>query len=173
MLEVFAEFSSLISTPCVMAGGAVRDHLLGREPRDFDLFVFDAFDHSPLSKFRRIVPHWTVGYGTSRVTTYEWLGVEVQIVRWPGTSDVESLLGTFDWNVCLFAYDGREFTKRMDERDIRAGKPLRLQFTEDPNGTLRRGYRFAERFRMVIDPGALRRLCRSVAADAERQLMAA
>ena len=155
--------------PVWVAGGAVRDILLGRAPKDFDVFVggaqlaaADVQDKTsslkavPLSEFHRSEP-FLVG---------QWYfnGSVVQVMSRAGIQDVNALLETFDWIISLFAVgaDGLT-TSRCSVEHIKPGGELRLQGTAHPLSTLRRGFRFAERYGMRINSKDLKGLCERVA----------
>lgn len=162
------KFDGLASV--VIAGGSVRDALLDREPKDYDLFLLDTeFRPAVIGVIKRMVSEWpvvkTLEWHNSEpylAVTVRWNGFDVQIMCTPCRT-VDELLDTFDWNVCLFAFDGRLHT-RTDLSDIAEGKPLRLQTVKFPLSTLRRGFRFSERFKMTLDRMTILDLCAQVIA---------
>lgn len=95
--------------------------------------------------------------------------------------DVEGLLYGFDWNVCRYAYDGdRVWQPEAHVTEVVGpGLPLRLDGAEPPYplSTLRRGFRFSERFGMVLPPDVLTHLLgaayREVRAEAAQRQMVA
>ncbi len=76
----------------------------------------------------------------------------------PATS-LNELVSTFDWSVCLFGYDGLQIFKGSDLSEIKVGGNLKLQKVTFPLSTLRRGFRFSERFRMKLDNADLEKIC--------------
>ncbi len=96
-------------------------------------------------------------------STVKFGAAVVQVMATPHL-DVASLLDSFDWNVSRFAYDGAEVTDLCPVADIGHGKPLVLHKITFPASTLRRGYRFSERFQMVFQPDDVVRLCEAVVA---------
>lgn len=161
---------------CV-AGGAVRDVLMRVEPKDFDLFVlhdqgvqFDQLKEQikeRISDLSEIEPR--VEWHKSEpflVATVSWYGREVQVLANPAAS-VEALVDSFDWNVCLFAYDG-EFLCKEDVLNITAGKELKLNKVTYPVSTLRRGFRFSERFLMKFRREDIVKLCEQIAAKKKK-----
>ena len=152
------EFTKRCGGTAIIAGGSVRDTLLGREPKDYDVFVLRG-------KFR---DGW--GNGLEVVDSPEWHKSEpnlqrtfridgriVQVMKsdWslPG-----QVLDHFDWNVSQFAFNG-DFLQLTDLTDIGEGKELRLHRVTYPVSTLRRGFRFSERFGMQFRKEDLRDLC--------------
>ena len=149
-----------------LAGGCVRDFLMRRDPKDFDVFVinnelFKDFDNqkqlikAKLADLIKVEPkvewHKSEPY---LVATVEFEGVEVQILFNPAKT-IEELLSTFDWNVCLFAYGYTggtipQFICGESIENIGAGKDLKLNKLTFPLSTLRRGFRFSERFLMKL-----------------------
>lgn len=171
LYRVHAEFDDRLGHlgKLVVAGGAVRDHLMGRQAKDFDLFllntpftkeareaVTDALDD--LEVVKPLAWHNSEPY---LVMTVRWQGFDVQVMCNPAVS-IDALVDTFDWNVARFAFDGENFTKGMDVDDIGYGKELKLHRVTFPTSTLRRGFRFAERFAMSIDPDIILLLCEEV-----------
>lgn len=166
--DVYRFFAPLVGPRCCVAGGAVRDELIGRQPRDYDVFCFGEFDQPAILRACGLTDdevelHQLCNeYSRHKVLTVRWRGAEVQFVHSDdGRDDVDALLDRFDWNVCLFAYDGA-FVKRMDERQIRKGGILRLNSNNGTVRTMRRGFKFAERYGMSIGKNDLAALCADV-----------
>lgn len=170
---VRAEFARRLSSygQVVIAGGAVRDCMMGKEPKDWDIFVLQGagFDFEEakadmaeaLSDLSPIPP--VVEWHRSEpflVATVGWRDLEVQVLVNPAAT-VRELLDSFDWNVCLFAYDGTyQSLETVD--NIAPGKSLRLHRVTYPLSTLRRGFRFSERFKMKLDRADVLTLCRQI-----------
>lgn len=153
----------------VMAGGAVRDHLMGRTPKDFDIFVLGAsWDDKLVEKVRDLLApfekvselefHLSEPYLVQSVRHTN--GHVMQIMLNPAPT-VSALVDTFDWNTCLFAYDGTVHA-REDIANIAVGKELKLQTCRFPMSTLRRGFRFSERFGMELPKATIVSLCEKV-----------
>lgn len=159
----------------VLAGGAVRDSLLGRTPKDYDLFLcqgclFD-FDRAkaeipPLLADLVQVPPAVEWHNSEPylVATVEWRDCQVQVLVNPAP-DMESLIKTFDWNICLFGFDGKDYFQGEPLENIAAGKDLRLQTVTFPLSTLRRGFRFSERFKMRLKYEDTIELCEKILAN--------
>lgn len=148
--EVYQEFADALRAPFVIAGGAVRDELLGRVPKDFDLFLFGSYDRSRLLRYQQGPPQH--GYKQWHLANVVWRGAPVQVVSDKGYRTVADLLDDFDWNICGFAFDGRQLHCRMDVADIGPGKMLHLVSDKTPESSLRRGLNFARRYSMKLDP---------------------
>lgn len=175
---VYAEFNARLSPfgRVVIAGGAVRDTLLGKSPKDWDIFClpqgrwdFNAVKAgvlpvlADLSKVKPVVDwHNSEPY---LVATVKWNEAEVQVLVNPSQT-TEKLIGTFDWNVCLFGFDGDYFNGEALD-NIGVGKSLRLQKVTFPLSTLRRGFRFSERFKMKLERDDLLALCRKIVSNAD------
>lgn len=170
--DAHKEFSSRLGSigPVVIAGGAVRDTLLKRKPKDFDVFLLG------VEKPEQVEGTITMAMGGLAVLeplefhksepylvgSWDWNGTMVQVMGSPAKS-TDELLDGFDWNVCLFAYDGR-YHKREYISNIAPGKSLRLQTVRFPASTLRRGFRFSERFAMKLERQDVLSLCEKVVA---------
>lgn len=150
--------------PCVVAGGCVRDVLMGREPKDYDVFVFN--NAEPLAN--------TCWDGLEVIDSPEWHKSEPHLqatVRFNGAivqimasecKSLKELVGNFDWNVSAFGYSQHETPNVFEgskTKDIGEGKMLRLLKVTYPVSSLRRGFRFSERFGMKFDTVELRDLC--------------
>lgn len=160
----------------VVAGGSVRDFLLQREPKDFDLFIlgpkidtvsfpnkFQDFcrlqlDLEPYSSdldWHKSEPFW--------LTNLQIKGAEVQVMH-RELRDTETLLDTFDWDISQFALDENGISSRRDISTIKSGEFLNLSNVTYPLSTLRRGYRFSERFEMRLKNQDIKKLCAMIAA---------
>jgi len=174
----FAERLNGLGT-LVCAGGAVRDHLRAKPAKDYDLFLLGrTLDDDLAAKIKErlgaleeLKPlefHKSEPY---LVTTVRSEGVDVQVMVNPAPT-LDDLLATFDWNVCLFGYDGQVCAQESIDNiapgidNIAPGKDLRLQKVTFPLSTLRRGFRFSERFGMRLICDDALRLCRLVADGA-------
>lgn len=169
--EVFRHRLSGIG-PVVIAGGAVRDHLMGKPAKDYDVFVlgtdFEAQGGMlavPLSNLEQVMPLDFHKSEPFLIATVKWDGSVIQVMSTPATT-VDELLDTFDWNICLFAYDGAIHAKE-DAANIGKGRTLRIHKVTYPLSTLRRGFRFSERYEMVLSKTDVERLCREV-LDADK-----
>lgn len=180
LITVFNEFSGRLAQfgTVVAAGGAVRDSLMGREPKDYDIFVLpghDGFDFDKLAKdiepslsdLEQVKPLEWHNSEPYLIATVRWNGFEVQVLVNP-EPDMASLVSTFDWNVCLFAYDGAVFFQGEQIENIGYGKDLTLQKVTFPLSTLRRGFRFSERFKMKLKYDDIIDLCRRVVTNADK-----
>lgn len=160
----------------VVAGGAVRDELMGRTPKDFDLFLLWAtvWDFKtakemmlprlggltqtpPRLEFHRSEPYLVADVAID--------GADIQILCNPAQTP-EALVDTFDWSVCLFARTDGGLIQRTPLDDIGPGKELKLQKVTFPLSTLRRGFRFSERFKMKLRYEDALSLCQQIASNA-------
>lgn len=153
----------------VVAGGAVRDHLMGRPPKDYDIFLLGSdFDSQAgvvagqLSGLEHVVPLDIHKSEPFLVATVKWNGAIVQVMSTPATT-VDALIDTFDWNVCLFAFDGA-FHAKEQIGNVGKGQSLKLHRVTYPLSTLRRGFRFSERYEMTLPRESVEQLCRDVLA---------
>lgn len=149
---------------CV-AGGAVRDLLLSRQPRDYDVFACLEEPLKPAAD--RILDLFTsAGYlcrqkstSSYALTAIQMYGVGVEICPVYANNPIQ-LAKSFDYNVCLAAAwleSGPNValgpdhvcawadTAMLDCLRKRAGDLLLLRDTT-PDTTLRRGYVFQDRF---------------------------
>jgi hypothetical protein len=88
---------------CIIAGGAVRRWFNGKEElSDVDVFAPSAEQHVEFLKDKKA----TKVDEHANADTYTIDGVKVQLIKLYHPS-MESLLGSFDFNVCQFAWDER------------------------------------------------------------------
>ena len=174
----------------VIAGGAVRDHLLGRKPRDYDVFILTGkMGSTSVAKVVKDTRNWvlvqnahagstdgvayvhfptTNKYGSAPVLTpiaefYFW-GHKVQVMCSP-VADTKHLLETFDYNICRLFYPN---TKHSSEYSVVANIKahgtlvLTASAVTDPMFTLSRGMEFAQRYGMKMYPASMKQLCAAV-----------
>ena len=138
-----------LGKPVIVAGGAIRDALMGNEPKDIDLFVVGDVNTEMFPAevevlrdndecLYRIFVRWEGDID----------GHRVQIMSHPAATGMEALCDCFDWDVCRFAWDGVSTFEGMKVADIGPGKTLNLHRVTFPASTLRRGFRIEERFGM-------------------------
>lgn len=151
----------------VIAGGAVRDTLMGVTPKDYDVFVLGSVG-VPADMFSSALdglqPLTLLEFHNSEPFlqgTYKFGAAVVQVMATPHRS-VADLLDSFDWNVSRFAFDGASTIDLCPVSEIGTGKTLSLHRVTFPASTLRRGFRFSERFKMLLNRDDLTRLCAAV-----------
>lgn len=149
----------------VVAGGCVRDLLMDKSPKDFDVFVFNDGKKMTGKEFEGLeaieTPEWHKSEPFLQATV-RFEGVVVQVMS-SSFKSASELLDTFDWNVSRFAFDAGHTLALTALSDIGEGKMLRLHKVTYPLSTLRRGFRFSERFGMKLDNKELQGLCSMVA----------
>lgn len=178
--EIFSEFVPRLrpfGLP-VLAGGAVRDSIMGKEPKDWDVFILRGAEKwdfkaiaeeikpvlADLTKAEPVVSwHLSEPYLVANV---KWKDSIIQVLVNPAVS-MEELVNTFDWNVCLFAHDGERLFVGESVENIGPGKELHLKTVTFPLSTLRRGFRFSERFKMKLLRDDVLKLCRQIIKNAE------
>lgn len=160
----------------VVAGGAVRDQLMARTPKDFDLFILtnDKWNDGVAEAVKRITADYPdvkaeVEWHKSEpylIRSLSFKSHEIQLMQSPfGSTD--ALLDSFDWNVCRFAFDGSFHTRELVE-NIGVGKELKLHKVTNPLSTLRRGFRFSERFLMRLRIEDVKLLCSKISKPTPR-----
>jgi len=155
--ETLQALSDKIGENGVIAGGAVRDLLLGREPKDYDIFtfsedyynnLFDRFDDSE----EMPIKSETDEYGRSRqkqdgvkITncTAHNKTVQVQIIHIPLVSSPMEVLKRFDFTINMVAYyQGRIILPlpaqtAINEKRLTFNCNHRMAFDMTPQGTVR------------------------------------
>lgn len=156
----------------VVAGGCIRDELMMRTPKDWDVFVLNPSD----SQFIRDDVCFAAGEllqcgqdnaedSGGVIEEGKLYGVNVQIMA-PVCSDAYALLRTFDWSICLFARTRQNGLIRGSKiEDIYPSAFMDLQTVTNPLSTLRRGFRFCDRYKVLVKPQDITRLCSEVIAQ--------
>jgi len=157
--------------PSVIVGGGVRDLLIGKEPKDFDVFYLgssrdqlrEAFADASLDMRR---PYRRSGRLMAEVIA----GDDLAQVCHTEAESVDQLFDETDWNASLFAYDGERHYLGTSLASVRPGQRLRLIKITSPISSLARGFSFADRLSMVFNVRDVRRLCRAAveSPDPER-----
>lgn len=170
---VYREFAQRLGHigTVVIAGGAVRDAVMGRAAKDYDVFVlgcpFNTESRDAVSERLGDLPALEqLEFHKSEpflVGTVSYGAFVVQVMTTDAVT-VDELLDRFDWNVSRFAYDGR-LHAMTDVAEIGEGQPLRLHRVTYPLSTLRRGFRFSERFGMEFHRADVLRLCMLLVTD--------
>lgn len=181
IFEIYTEFSNRLLEfgDCYLAGGCVRDHLMNKTAKDFDFFIlnhtlWEDFKESkqkilaklsdlpiskPLVEWHKSEPYLVV--------SCEYKGLEVQILLNPANT-IDQLLDTFDWNTCLFAYGKDGIFQKELIQNIGPNKELKLNKVTFPLSTLRRGFRFSERFLMKIRRDDIDLLCTKILENSKK-----
>jgi hypothetical protein len=115
-----------------IAGGAVRDAMIGVQPKDIDFYALGVDDAS---------------YGPVENKNLEESDITVQLMHTKYKTPIE-LIRSFDWNICCCALmaDGRLMDPINVRETIEHKEHLRLVNITNPFSNLRRGYRFSERY---------------------------
>ena len=165
----------------VIAGGAVRDTLMGRTPKDYDLFILTDYKQSIFEEIKlKLGEALRLGNFASIESKIEWHKSEpylIESIKYNGaelqimvnfSKDIYQLVDGFDWNVSLFAYGHLPNENKVGYHsltkieDIKSGEYLKLHKLTFPYSTLRRGYRFSERFLMRINGETIRQICAAI-----------
>lgn len=157
----------------VIAGGAIRDALLGRIPKDIDIFILGLPE---MSEEREILydklaslyepenknylgPVLTENFipdtSISENIDPQEQGVKIQVM-FSEYKTIEELIKSFDWNISWIGMnkDGL-IHDPCDLANTINAVPLTLLNITNPFSNLRRGYRFSERYGTQIDAASL------------------
>lgn len=155
-----------------IAGGAVRDTLVGKAPKDYDVFVFTTKE---ILEQRLKDAGIDLDEREDRNPDYSLAdsivcGVEVQFMVRPETSTVDELLRSFDWAICKHAWcDGRLVDASWRSDVPEAGKELTLSTYDTPEHSLVRGVEFASKFDMLLSSETVRLLVSLIQAKAVKE----
>lgn len=144
----------------VIAGGYVRDRIIGRTPRDIDVFVLNATAESQASIHHSLsaagIPtvKQAKSYLAAEGRPYFGEPIELRFLEWPvqlvttSCLTAQDVISTFDYDICQFYYDSEgRITASFDERGYEALKTrtLGLRHLLTPMSSLRRGFLFEDR----------------------------
>jgi len=141
----------------VAAGGCIRDVAIGATPKDYDIFILGHLDPDSAREevCRKLEDSGFVATDPTHHSSEPFLagtfivgGLTVQVMA-SKYSTIEELIDSFDWNVSRYGWDG-ERVLGESILNIARGKPLLLHKVTFPLATLRRGFRFSERFGMTL-----------------------
>lgn len=144
----------------IIAGGAIRDLICGRKPKDIDIFMKET---SKLLCGASGGVHLTGGwattgdYSTTHCQIFEITGVynrqveglsqEIQYIQLKRDIDPLPLIEEFDFGICMAAYDGKEIIRsRHFEEDYR-DHIFTLRHCRDMEAAKRRWLRITKRYR--------------------------
>ena len=161
--EILTFVEDQVGIPACIAGGAVRDALLHREPKDYDVFLLVKepalpykLEGLPWANEELLPPSIDNGLHLGSYTWYD--GIPLELVIGDALTPDE-LLDRFDWNVTQFAYtlkDGLLQRCPIKTPGTLSDVPLELvNRDKEPLATLRRGFRFQERYGMEFDASDL------------------
>jgi hypothetical protein len=109
----------------VIAGGAIRDHLLGIPAKDLDLFVLDIAAEEANQRFGSVLSN----YGVARNVHKTINGISCDIIFLDCEKTAQEVLNRFDLGICKVAWDGQSFLISEDFlRDARDRKITELNF---------------------------------------------
>jgi hypothetical protein len=172
--DIWTAFNDILGVmgDVYICGGAVRDSLRGVEPKDYDVYIINA-KGSHWNDISNEIKKKLVNYPKVKakfdwhksepflVDTISYDGSEIQIMLRGDAHNVDELVDSFDWNVALFAYGINGVYKHknaVDLADIDNGGELKLNKITYPYSTLRRGYRFSERFLMKLETSTVHKI---------------
>lgn len=168
----------------VIAGGYVRDRLLGRQPRDIDVFVLNSRQPETDSIQANLS---AAGIPTIRQPkVYRALGprpyfgepIELRFLEWPvqlittSCEDATRVIDTFDYDICQFYMDNArnfEIVGDLSDRAYNAIKTrtLGLRHLLTPLSSLRRGFLFEHRLGFKFPKSDIARLVTTLSRQHE------
>lgn len=157
-------FRRLGHTNFAIAGGAIRDLFLDREPKDIDVFVFSPMDPWV---FNDLPPGLVEASFDGVVVVREYDGRTFQFISSP-CDDINHLLRTFDWQECMYAMDaeGQVWTCNQSGVTIDLGPSLHLNpnltMINNPTKTLFRSVRFNDRLKIAPTRTDIHTLCQLI-----------
>lgn len=180
--QVYAEMHEALGEigDIVIAGGAVRDTLMGRTPKDYDVFILNSGEnYGSFTEVKNEVGVRLANHPKVDIK-FEWHKSEPFLIESIKTKHGEvqimarniqteqDLMDTFDWNVALFTFGKNGYICRESVENIGEGKDLVLHKVTYPYSTLRRGYRFSERFTMKLRRQDTLKLCEMIVQNSKK-----
>lgn len=142
VLELLDKFHCLI-----LAGGAIRDSLKGREIVDYDLFFTNtAFISRVKEHLVSKGAKLTFACPQGLLFSYTLGDVKVQLICKRQYASIKDLLDSFDFSICCYALDhqGVVYATKHAIRDNRK-MVLRLVNLEYPTATINRLYKYRQK----------------------------
>jgi hypothetical protein len=143
-----------------IAGGALRDLFLGREPKDIDIFTGPDWNVEAAKKLGEIKwtkkgapfdqdpESWSAADDT--IETVANLTIEglppFQIIERPHNPEPMKMLERFDFGICRVAWDAQGYYIHNDFVTDFYDRAFKARANLYPDATLMRAQRFAERF---------------------------
>lgn len=170
--EIWEAIPEDLRKNAVIAGGAVRDALIGRKPDDIDIFVFGKISEYVFEEYCRLfdATEWKVdnSYTQDMETDIVFAEAEfrehkVQIIEAKSFGkSVEDLVAGFDWNICKFAYNNDGLKMFDDPANLHPGGTLRVGAVkrQQIDRSFKRGKEFAARYHLHLPYGEIRKLVR-------------
>jgi hypothetical protein len=119
--------SSAAGRHAIIAGGAIRDHLLGIPIKDIDVFVLGMTADAAKAIFKaEIIEYAGVEEARHQYQTIEGLRADLCFSRF---DNVDEVLSSFDLGICRVAWDGwkyvltEDFQRDRDEKTITVFRP--------------------------------------------------
>ncbi|CAH1657537.1 conserved hypothetical protein [Hyphomicrobiales bacterium] len=171
---VLSSLPALSSSGPWLAGGALRRTLLGKEPdSDLDFFFKDAdqllafrdgLENAGLVKVRETKHHmhYRGPIGESGIHR------DVQLIRFAFYENAEAVIDSFDFTVCMFAFDGETLTVGDHALWDLGRKRLAVHKISYPVATMRRLLKYANQG-FTACKGALGAILLQTAQSAELQ----
>jgi hypothetical protein len=140
--EVLNEFRDN-NIDCWVAGGSVRDYLIGQEPKDYDIYFPNETEYKKAERFL-YENGGQVVFETENGKKYQIGDRHYDLVKIFNNSP-EDTISRFDYTICMFAVDGeRLIGGDRSMEDLQSGK-LKLNFVANADSTLARSYKFTKR----------------------------
>jgi hypothetical protein len=109
----------------VIAGGAIRDHLLGIPAKDLDLFVLDISAEQANQRFGAVLSDYGDAGNVHKIIN----GLSCDIIFLDCAATAQEVLNRFDLGICKAAWDGQSLLISGDFlRDARDRKITELNF---------------------------------------------
>lgn len=160
--ELWGKVLASLPAGAIVAGGAVRDHLLGVEPKDIDVFLpVDAWPSNGFSGFQTLGADKDAEYEAmptiAVVVRGERLGYQVDVVGiYAERTTPADIVGTFDFGIARSWFDGERIHDTPEAAQDRAARTVTRLLHDRPERGEARFARFNARmggaFTYVIAP---------------------
>lgn len=174
VLNYISTVAFIPESKLVIAGGYPRDKILGRQPRDIDVFALEASgkssDVTEALRWHSIPfmvepkSYGFPGHSCPELARFD-KSIKLRFMEWDvhlvctPCQTPSDVVETFDFNICRFFYDvelDRIYAwSKTDRSDLHA-KNMRLMHDRTPVSSLRRGFLFEYRLGMKFQAGDIR-----------------
>jgi hypothetical protein len=128
---------------CWVAGGSVRDYLIGIEPKDYDIYFPNNIEYKKADRYLEEMGGICV-FENENGKKYRLNENYYDLVKRFNKSP-EDTISRFDYTICMFAIDGNNLYGGDTSMEDLENNRLKINYITNADSSLERSYRFAQR----------------------------
>jgi hypothetical protein len=142
--EIFktGELADMLTEGIILAGGCLRDTIMGRVPKDYDVFVRK--DYVSITSLLLVSKGYENTASTMYTKTFKKGPIEVQLVFKDDYYSLEELIKTFDFTNVMLAVSGDEVEVGIQTLHDIEDKKVRINLITKPLDSLNRLCKYAK-----------------------------